>query len=507
MTVTETFRDSNGDSKVLSFRFHRESRARYRVGSIEELIGDNFKLLAQFVAHFKDRQRPRIQELMDYAEGNNHTIRQAERRKDKDMSDNRAAHNFGKAISSFKQGYLVGEPIQVAYDDGSDSSDLDTKLLEFGYANAFNDLNRSLVLDMSRVGRAFEIVYRGADDVTKVRRLDPREVFVIYSNDLDERVVAGVRVYSQGTFSRDKEVVELYTDDRKVVLDFAKSEPLVAEETHVFGQVPIVEYLNTSEGLGDYESELDLIDLYDASQSDTANYMQDLADSILVIIGRVGFPKSVDTAHKQIEYLRKMKKARLLNIEPPVDANGNEGSVSANYLNKQYDVNGTEAYKKRIVNDIHKFTNTPDMTDEKFSGVQSGEAMKWKVFGLEQERVDMQALFEKSLRRRYQLLFAVEAVLGTAIKFDSAKLRFKFTPNLPKSLEEKISAFTGLNGEVSNETAMRISGIVEDPKSELDKLDSEKESGSVLSRTIEQNNRFSDVDLNPTSEVDHGEEE
>lgn len=74
-------------------------------------------------------------------------------------------------------------------------------------------------------------------------------------------------------------------------------------------------------------------------------------------------------------------------------------------------------------------------------------------------------------------------------------------------MEEKISAFTGLNGEVSNETAMRISGIVEDPKSELDKLDSEKESGSVLSRTIEQNNRFSDVDLNPTSEVDHGEEE
>lgn len=33
------------------------------------------------------------------------------------------------------------------------------------------------------------------------------------------------------------------------------------------------------------------------------------------------------------------------------------------------------------------------MTDDNFAGVQSGEAMKWKVFGLDQERVDMQALF------------------------------------------------------------------------------------------------------------------
>ena len=41
------------------------------------------------------------------------------------------------------------------------------------------------------------------------------------------------------------------------------------------------------------------------------------------------------------------------------------------------------------------FTNTPDMTDENFSGNQSGEAMKYKLFGLEQRTAIKEGLFRK----------------------------------------------------------------------------------------------------------------
>lgn len=223
--------------------------------------------------------------------------------------------------------------------------------------------------------------------------------------------------------------------------------------------------------------------------------MQDLSDAILAIFGRVSFPDYVDTAEKQIEYLSKMRQARLMNIEPPVDADGKEGNVDARYLYKQYDVNGTEAYKKRVVNDIHKFTNTPDMTDEHFSGSQSGEAMKWKVFGLDQERVDMQALFERSLKRRYRLIAVVSTLLKEIKDFDVAKLKVTFTPNLPKSLQEKIEAFQALGGELSKETAMQITDIVEDPKAELDKLSKEDEEFSLLAQKMAKNQRLADKDL------------
>ena len=41
------------------------------------------------------------------------------------------------------------------------------------------------------------------------------------------------------------------------------------------------------------------------------------------------------------------------------------------------------------------FTNTPDMSDEQFAGQTSGEAMKYKLFGLEQRTAIKEGLFEK----------------------------------------------------------------------------------------------------------------
>lgn len=473
MAYNETFVDSTGKSKTLTLRFHRESRMRYRINNVEELFENEHKVLREFLEHHKSTQRPRIQELYDYAEGNNHTISIQQRRSEQDMADTRIIHNFGKSISVFKQGYLVGKPIQVEYEDGEENSSTDEVLKEIAKVNSFHDLNRMLVLDLSKVGRAYDLVYRSMEDVTKVKRLDPLNTFVIYDNTLEDKMLAGVRYYSVGLSDNKKHFIDVYIKD--VIYKCQMIEGVITElavEPHMFNDVPITEYLNTAEGMGDYESELSLIDSYDAVQSDTANYMTDTSDAILAIFGQVAFPDDVlGDNKKQIEYMRKMRRARLLQLKPPVDINGTEGKVDAKYLYKQYDVNGVESYKKRIVNDIHKYTNTPDMTDQNFNGVQSGEAMKYKLFGLEQARVDTQSLFEKSLKRRYQLIANIGDYVKELTDFDISKLKITFNPNLPKALEETINAFKSLGGMVTNETAMRLTGIVEDPKKEQELLD------------------------------------
>jgi len=264
----------------------------------------------------------------------------------------------------------------------------------------------------------------------------------------------------------------------------------------------LTEYLNSSNGMGDYESVLSLIDLYDSSQSDTANYMQDLSDAILAIIGRVSFPSDCDTAEKQIEFMRKMRKARLLNLEPPVDANGNEGSVDAKYLYKQYDVNGTEAYKNRIINDIHKITNTPDLSDDNFSGTQSGEAMKWKIFGFDQKRVDMQALFEKSLIRRYKLIAKISETLREIQNFDLSKVRVTFVPNLPADTSNVVTNAKSLYGVVSDETvySMLQSATGVDAQTEMERIEKQQQNSSLLSIQLEKNSRLSDKNLNEEDE-------
>lgn len=457
MPIYDSFRDSSGQVKTLKLRFSRESRIRYRAESAEAIIAKDFEMLKKFIEHHKRHQVPRMQELIDYYEGNNHNVLTGPRRRnDEDMTDNRAPHPFAKLITVFRSSYGVGIPIQTRYADNNTHSDTDEALEDMAKQNSFRTLDKTLWNDMSKTGRAFEVVWR-SKEATHVKRLDPLETFVIYDRTIEEKPLMAIRYYKASIFEADKEYVEVHTASE--VHRYSYTEGKLVElkgspEKHRFGQVPIIEHRNNLDGLGDYELVLALIDLYDSAQSDTANYMQDLSDAILFIFGRVEFPSDCDTAEKQIAYMREMKRARMMNLAGALNQQGDEASVSADYKYKQYDVAGTEAYKTRIGDDIHKFTSTPNSTDEHFSGTASGEAMKYKMSSLDQEMSETQALFEESLKQRYSLLVTMEKLLkNKAFKdFDLAKLKFKFTPNIPKSETETIQNANMLFGRVSDET-------------------------------------------------------
>lgn len=471
----ENFKDTYGRTKTLNHRFHRESRIRYRSGSWDELAADDYDLLKKFIEHHRTYQRPRLVELKDYASGMNHKVSEGDRRRQEtDMADARAIHDFGGMVTVFKKGYLTGLPIRVNYSQEG-GHDIQERLRWIGKENDFDELNRSLVADMSRMGRAYDIVFRRSDDKTVVRKLNPFETFVIFDQTSSTRSICAVRYFDVSLFDKKKEVVEVYTDQAVYRFEFdgVGLRPLGDAEPHAFGKVPVTEYLNDEDGFGDYETVLNLIDLYDAAQSDTANYMSDLSDAILAIFGNVAYPDGM-TQEQQLAHSKAMRKARLMLLRPPLDTDGRDaGQVDAKYLTKSYDATGTEAYKTRIDNDIHKFAYIPNLTDSSFSGTQSGEAMKYKLFGLEQKRIDSTDKFIKSLKRRYELIAAVEGKAGTMGRFDATHLDIVITPNLPKALSDIINNFRALGGIISNETALAITGIVENPQAELAKLDGE----------------------------------
>ncbi|MEL1199037.1 phage portal protein, partial [Staphylococcus epidermidis] len=56
-------------------------------------------------------------------------------------------------------------------------------------------------------------------------------------------------------------------------------------EAHSLGKVTITVFRNNEKRRGDFEKVIPLIDLYDEAQSDTANYMSDLNDAMLLIKG------------------------------------------------------------------------------------------------------------------------------------------------------------------------------------------------------------------------------
>jgi SPP1 family phage portal protein len=442
-------------------RFSNEANIHYRYSSADKLIA-NLEDLSDMVQHHMQYQRPRLQTLENYYKGNNETILQANRRKEEHLADHRATHNFAKYVSQFIQGYMVGIPLKTSHKEET----INEKLRDINRINDADEHNSDLVLNQSIYGRAYELLYRNKRDEIRFTALDVKETFVVYDDTVEMNPIAGVR-YFNNQFNDDTLNVIVYTDNKKyefVTKDqYSYKLTLRNEENHFFDGVPIIEYMNNKFRQGDYEDVLNLIDLYDAAQSDTANYMTDLNDAYLVIQGNVDL---------DLETAEKMKEARLILLQTEPGVEGKASQADAKYIYKQYDVSGTEAYKDRLAEDIHKFTNTPNLNDEHFSGTQSGESMKYKLFGLEQVRSIKERLFKKALRDRYRL---INNVMTRASEggFDVNDIQIVFTPNLPKSLKEEIEMFIKLGGKLSEETTLSVLSLVENPKEELEKIEAE----------------------------------
>lgn len=442
-------------------RFSDKARDHYTYSGASELL-DNLQDLSRMIKHHHEHQRPRLDILDDYYEGGNSTILQKQRRIERHLADHRSPHNFAEYVSQFIQGYMCGIPIKVQHDD----ENINELVMELNAEMDADAHNSDLILDLSIYGRAYELLYRNYEDEDKLALLSPLETFVIYTDTVEKKPIAAVRYY-RSTIEDNVFDVELYTNTR---IHYYKSSDAGAfelrqtdETDHYFGDVPIVEYTNNRFRQGDYEKVLDLIDLYDAAQADTANYMTDLNDAMLLIKGNVDFDS---------EEAKRMKESNILLLQTEMSVDGKEGSADAEYIYKQYDVSGVESYKDRIENDIHKFTNTPNMNDESFSGTQSGEAMKYKLFGLEQKRAIKERLFKRSMMHRYRLL---NNILSTSSEgaIDLKGLTIKFTPNLPENLIAELDAFFKGGGKLSQETLLSMLSLVEDPQKEMERLAAE----------------------------------
>lgn len=448
-------------------RFSDEANMHYRYPNSDMLL-NNTDALLKMIIHHRDEQVPRLKTLEEYYLSNNTTILEEGRRKEEHHADHRASHPFAAFISNFIKGYMMGKPLKTTYPE---NDDIEQFIQDINILNDADAHNSELALNQSIFGRAYELLYRTDD--THFVEIDPKETFVIYDDTVESNPIAAVR-YLKSVVDDNLINVYFYTD--KKVYHFQAKETfdkltLVKETEHFFGGVPIIEYENNKYRQGDFEKVLNLIDLYDSAQSDTANYMTDLNDAMLKIVGSVEL---------DVEEAQKQKEANIILLKPDLLENGNQGNVDADYIYKKYDVAGTEAYKDRIFNDILMFTNTPNLLDSNFSGTQSGEAMKYKLFGLEQDRASKERSFKRSLRERYRLINNVSSFASEG-EFDVSKIEITFMQNLPKDIKNEMDWFVRAGGELSNETMLSQLTFIENVKDEIEKIEEEKPQRKAIS--------------------------
>ena len=411
------------------------------------------KEVIKWIIEKHSEEKTRIAELRDYYNNKNAIINRQYKDINKPM--NKLSHPFASYITNMATGYFLGNPISY----NSDNQDLLERMLEIFKYNDEADNNTTLAKYSSIGGYAVELLYIDEDSNARFKALPADEVAIVYDNTLEENILYAIRYFEEDIPGEDKTktTINIYTPNIIQTYQLEDNEmTFIDEVAHYFNDVPVSVYVNNDELYGDFERVKGLIDAYDKTQSDTANDFEYFTNALLVISGVL----------VEDEEGLNFKDNRVINFA------GTDGK--AEYLIKNINDNALENYKNRLVEDIHKFAQIPNLTDEQFAGNVSGESMKYKLMGLENIVSIKEAKFKKGLMRRIELLcnFLNIATNDLMLYTDIQPI---FTRNKPKNEVELANMVKSLYGILSDETLISILPFIENSKEEIEKRDLEKE--------------------------------
>ena len=115
------------------------------------------------------------------------------------------------------------------------------------------------------------------------------------------------------------------------------------------------------------------------------------------------------------------------------------------------------------------------MTDDNFGGTQTGVAMKYKLWGIEQCRITKERYFRRSLFQRLRLIFNILSLSSGSIYDISQNIDFIFYKNLPENDADVVDLVSRLQSIVSTRTLLKQIPFVDDVDAEMEELKKENQ--------------------------------
>lgn len=416
--------------------------------SIEALTSEDIRKIVNANSNIA-----KYKSLKNYYIGNHKSPYAAVRRNQE--IQNRLVNNMAKYITDTAVGYFIGKPI--LYSSRNESFIRELQQI-FDY-NDEQDHNTELAKMASIYGNTFEMIYTDEDGKIRMTRLPPENVIMIYETGYSNPMAA-IRVIH----SKDKEnntilKVEFWNSAEVRYFRSERGGNLIhmATEEHCFLDIPFVEYINNEERIGDFEGVIELIDAYNKVQSNTANLFE-YNDEAMLKISRLGDISAQD--------IREMKEKGAFVLDEGGDVN---------WLLKEVDDASLENYKSRLREDIHIFSNVPNMTDEAFGGNLSGVAVSYKLWGLEQICANKERKFKKSIQRRIELIANIlQLPYLKDDLYSYTDIELQFRRNTPQNILETAQIVTMLANDLSRETRLKMLPNIDDVKEEMEKRKAEE---------------------------------
>lgn len=393
----------------------------------------------------------------------------------KELANNKILNGYAKYITDLNVGYFMGE--EVNYNVNDEHVKYLQQLTDLYRNNDIFEVDKSNVKKLSKYGKCYEINYINENSEIKTKSLHPKDVLLFTDGTIEEKVILAV-YYS--CVDKDNTKLYIYTEKINIIVNIKNNTHNIESiQTNLFSKIPIIEYRNNEECTGDYENILTLIDAYNKIVSNDVDNIEEFIDSILILQGVQGI------TIEQAKLLREMKMMELTE------------DGKADYLTKVLDEIGLNQALSRIRQDIHKFSATPDMSDENFIGNSSGVALAYKLLPFELMTNTKQSHYQKGLKQRYELYTIYMNIKNNLPIVPVNEIDIHFKRSLPQNDLEVSQMIANLQGMLTNKTLISRLSFVKDANEEdrLVKEEQEYENEKAMNEINKNTNFNSNLNL------------
>ena len=375
--------------------------------------------------------------------------------------NNKLENDFYSLIINQCVGYLFGTGLVYSIDadkyDEDKFKEYQDELFKWQVINNIADLDMETGKYQAVCGVAYRICYI-ADGEESVMNIKPWEIIPFEENGVMKYALRYYKTYD----AKGNELVKVDFYDDKYATEYTfgygtsstEGLNLVSRKEHLFRFCPVISFENNQDHIGDFEKTITLVEAFNRLVSDTQNEIEEFRQAYMVFDNDAEIDKETIIAARQTGAFTLP-----------------EGS-KAYFLTKDINPEFIQLQKEMLEENIYKFSQSVNMTDENFSGgTQTGESRKWKILDLENKAMVKERKFEKALREQFKILCSSWNVRGKDLKYWD--IFVQFSRAIPKDLSYLADVVTKLKGIVSDRTLISLMPFVDDIDFEFEQREEE----------------------------------
>lgn len=389
---------------------HLNGRRMILTDETEVNIGNVVQILRKALPyHWKNRSE--ISYLWSYYKGRQPILNRV-----KDVRPeitNKIVENRANEIVSFKSGYLMGEPLQyVSRGNAENIADAINQLNEFVFAEEKPAKDKELADWFHICGTSFRMVLpdemAGEDDESpfEIYTLDPRNTFVVYNNGLGNKPILGVKyvVDENGVVH-----YSCYSDHEYFEIVESK---VVSYDTHILGEIPIIEYPLNMARIGAFELVIPLLDAINLTDSNRLDGVEQFIQALMLF-------HNVDISSEDFDELRERGAIKFKDIDPQLKA-------EINYLVSNLNQGETQTLVDHMYQTVLTICGMPNRNGgSSTSDTGSAVIMRDGWSAAEARAKDSELMFKKSERIFLKVVLNICRTLADMdLKVCNVEIRF-----------------------------------------------------------------------------------